>query len=78
VACGRGGAVVSDAGRLLIGTGRLGLLIYDGKTLKRFHTTTGNFYVTALAGSEAELRLGTLNDGLLYFHGGLSCWYAPR
>jgi len=58
------------SGRLLIGTAKLGLLIYDGKTLKRFHPTTDNIYVTALAGSEAELWVGTLNDGLLYFHGG--------
>jgi hypothetical protein len=28
------------SGRLLIGTAKLGLLIYDGKTLKRFHPTT--------------------------------------
>ena len=59
-----------NSGRLLIGTAKLGLLIYDGKTLKRFHPTTDNIYVTALAGSEAELWVGTLNDGLLYFHGG--------
>jgi hypothetical protein len=26
------------SGRLLIGTAKLGLLIYDGKTLKRFHS----------------------------------------
>jgi ligand-binding sensor domain-containing protein len=58
------------SGRLLIGTAKLGLLIYDGKTLKRFHATTNNVYVTALAGSEAELWVGTLNDGLLYWHGG--------
>ncbi len=58
------------SGRLLMGTAKLGLLIYDGKTLKRFHSTTDNVYVTALAGTEAELWVGTLNDGLLYFHGG--------
>jgi ligand-binding sensor domain-containing protein len=58
------------SGRLLIGTAKLGLLIYDGKTLKRFHPTTNNVYVTALAGSEAELWVGTLNDGLLWWHGG--------
>jgi ligand-binding sensor domain-containing protein len=58
------------SGRLLIGTAKLGLLIYDGKTLKRFHPTTDNVYVTSLAGSEAELWVGTLNDGLLWWHGG--------
>jgi ligand-binding sensor domain-containing protein len=58
------------SGRLLMGTAKLGLLIYDGKTLKRFHPTTDNVYVTALAGTEAELWVGTLNDGLLHWHGG--------
>jgi len=58
------------SGRLLIGTAKLGLLIYDGKTLKQFHSTTNNVYVTSLAGSEAELWVGTLNDGLLWWHGG--------
>ena len=58
------------SGRLLIGTAKLGLLIYDGKTLRRFHPTTNNVYVTSLAGSEAELWVGTLNDGVLWWHGG--------
>jgi len=58
------------SGRLLMGTAKLGLLIYDGKTLKRFHTSTDNVYVTALAGNEAELWVGTLNDGLLHWRGG--------
>jgi len=58
------------SGRLLIGTAKLGLLIYDGKTLQRFHPTTDNVYVTALAGSEAELWVGTLNDGVLHWRGG--------
>jgi ligand-binding sensor domain-containing protein len=57
-------------GRLLIGTAKLGLLTYDGTTLKRFHATTDNVYVTTLAGTEAELWVGTLNDGLLYWRGG--------
>jgi ligand-binding sensor domain-containing protein len=60
------------SGRLLIGTAKLGLLIYDGKTLKRFHSTTNNIYVTALAGAEADLWVGTLNDGLIWWHGGQS------
>src|ERR1035437_8856530 len=58
------------SGRLLIGTAKLGLLIYGGQTLRRFHPTTNNVYVTALTGSEAELWVGTLNDGVLWWHGG--------
>jgi ligand-binding sensor domain-containing protein len=60
----------TSSGRLLIGTAKMGLLIYDGKTLKKFHPTTNDVYVTSLAGSEAELWVGTLNDGLLYWRGG--------
>jgi ligand-binding sensor domain-containing protein len=58
------------SGRLLVGTAKLGLLIYDGKTLKRFHLTTDNVHVNCLAGTEAELWVGTLNDGLLHWRGG--------
>jgi ligand-binding sensor domain-containing protein len=58
------------SGRLLMGTGKLGLLVYDGNTLRRFHTTTNNCFVTAVAGTEAELWIGTANGGVLHWHGG--------
>jgi ligand-binding sensor domain-containing protein len=58
------------SGRLLLGTAKQGLLVYDGKSLRRFHPTTDNMYVTALAGTEAELWIGTLDRGLLHWQGG--------
>lgn len=58
------------SGRLLIGTEKLGVLIFDGKTLKRLHPTLNDIYVTALAGDESGLWVGTLNDGLLIWRGG--------
>ena len=58
------------SGRLLLGTAKSGLLVYDGKTLERFHSTTNNVYVTALAGTEAELWIGTLDRGVLHWRGG--------
>lgn len=58
------------SGRLLIGTAKLGLLVFDGKTLRRFHATTNDIYVTALAGTEAELWIGTLDRGVLHWRGG--------
>lgn len=58
------------SGRLLMGTARRGLLVYDGKTLRQFHATTNNIYVTALAGTEAELWIGTLDGGVLHWRGG--------
>jgi ligand-binding sensor domain-containing protein len=58
------------SGRLLLGTAKLGLLVYDGKTLERFHSTTNDVFVTAIAGTEAELWIGTLNSGVLHWRGG--------
>ncbi|HEY0759093.1 MAG TPA: hypothetical protein VGD59_07555 [Acidisarcina sp.] len=58
------------SGRLLMGTAKRGLLVYDGRTLKQFHPTTSNVYVTALAGTESDLWIGTLNQGLLHWRGG--------
>jgi len=58
------------SGRLLLGTAKLGLLIYDGKSLARFHSTTNDVYVTALAGVESDLWIGTLNNGVRHWRGG--------
>ena len=58
------------SGRLLLGTAKRGLLVYDGKSLRRFHSTTDDVYVTALAGTESELWIGTLDRGLLHWSGG--------
>jgi len=58
------------SGRLLMGTAKRGLLVWDGKTLRRFHSTTNDIYVTALAGTEAELWVGTLDRGVLHWRGG--------
>ena len=58
------------SGRLLLGTAKQGLLVYDGKSLRRFHSTTNDVYVTALAGTESELWIGTLDRGLLHWSGG--------
>jgi ligand-binding sensor domain-containing protein len=59
-----------SSGRLLIGTAKSGLLVYDGSTLRRFHSTTDRLYITALAGTEAELWVGTLNQGVVHWQGG--------
>jgi ligand-binding sensor domain-containing protein len=58
------------SGRLLLGTAKLGLLVYDGKTLRVFHPTTSGTYVTALAGTESDLWIGTLDRGVLHWRGG--------
>src|SRR5258708_6503267 len=58
------------SGRLLLGTAKCGLLVFDGKSLQRFHPTTTNIYVTALAGTESDLWIGTLDRGVLHWRGG--------
>jgi ligand-binding sensor domain-containing protein len=59
-----------SSGRLLLGTAKRGLLVYDGEMLKSFHPSTSSLYVTALAGTEAELWIGTLDRGVLDWRGG--------
>jgi ligand-binding sensor domain-containing protein len=58
------------AGHLLIGTKGRGVLVFDGKRFSVLHSTLGGIYVTALAGNEADLWVGTLNRGALHWHAG--------
>ena len=58
------------SGHLLIGTRKRGVLLYDGKKITVLHPTLSNLYVTTLAGSESDLWVGTLNQGVLHWHAG--------
>ncbi len=58
------------SGHLLIGTKKLGVLVYDGKQITVLHPTLDALNVTALAGSESDLWVATLNRGVLHFHAG--------
>jgi ligand-binding sensor domain-containing protein len=58
------------SGHLLIGTRKRGVLLYDGKKITVLHPTLGNLYVTTLAGTESDLWVGTLNQGVLHWHAG--------
>jgi len=58
------------SGHLLIGTSKRGVLVYDGKRIAVFHPTLDNVHVTALAGSDSDLWVGTLSHGALHFHAG--------
>jgi ligand-binding sensor domain-containing protein len=60
----------ASAGHLLIGTKKRGVLIYDGKHLAPLHPTLNRLYVTALAGTESDLWIGTLNQGVFHWHAG--------
>ncbi|MFZ1129411.1 MAG: two-component regulator propeller domain-containing protein [Terriglobales bacterium] len=62
-------AILPDtSGHLLIGTKRRGVLVYDGKQIAVLHPSLKDVYVTALAGSESDLWVGTLDRGVLHFH----------
>ena len=58
------------SGHLLFGTRKRGVLVYDGKQIAVLHPTLDALYVTALAGIESDLWVGTLNHGVLHFHAG--------
>jgi ligand-binding sensor domain-containing protein len=60
----------ASAGHLLIGTKKRGVLIYDGKHLSPLHPSLNSLYVTALTGSESDLWVGTLNQGVFHWHAG--------
>ena len=59
------------SGRLLIGTSKKGVLIYDGRRLGPFHPALANMHVTELAGDESDLWIGTMDRGVLHWHGGM-------
>jgi ligand-binding sensor domain-containing protein len=58
------------SGRLLLGTAKKGVLVYDGKHLSPFHPLLSNRRVTALAGDDASFWVGTINRGVLHWHAG--------
>lgn len=62
--------VPAASGHLLFGTKKRGVLVYDGKKITVLHPTLEAQYVTALAGNESDLWVGTLNRGVLHFHAG--------
>lgn len=58
------------SGHLLIGTRKRGVLLYDGKKITVLHPALSNLYVTSLAGTESDLWVGTLDQGVLHWHAG--------
>ena len=60
----------SSTGKLLIGTKKRGVLLYDGTSIRELHSTLDHLYVRAIAGSETDLWVGTLDQGLKHWHAG--------
>jgi ligand-binding sensor domain-containing protein len=72
-------AILPDAsGHLLIGTRKRGVLVYDGKHITVLHSSLDNLHVTALAGNESDLWVGTLDGGVLHYHAGESEAFAEK
>jgi ligand-binding sensor domain-containing protein len=59
-----------STGRILLGSEKSGVLVWDGRDLKVFHTSLAGVAVTALTGDEASLWVGTLDRGLLHWRAG--------
>ena len=58
------------SGRVLLGTEKNGVLVWDGRTLARYHPALADLEVTALAGSEPDLWIGTIGRGVFRWHAG--------
>jgi ligand-binding sensor domain-containing protein len=58
------------SGRVLLGAGKKGLLVYDGQRLALFHEAFAGLHITALAGDESEVWAGTTDRGVLRWHAG--------
>jgi ligand-binding sensor domain-containing protein len=59
-----------ETGRVLVGTETEGVLVYDGRTLSPFHSALSAVHVTALAGNEGDLWVGTMDRGVMHWRGG--------
>jgi ligand-binding sensor domain-containing protein len=62
--------LVLPTGELLIGTEKAGVLAFDGSTVRPFHETLRDMPVTALAGTETGLWVGTRDRGVLFWRAG--------
>lgn len=65
----------TPSGHLLIGTNKRGVLKYDGKRLTLFHPALDRLHVTAMAGTDSDLWVGTIDRGVVHFHGGEAEWF---
>lgn len=60
-----------STGRILLGTAKKGVLVYNGHQFSRFHSMLSDIHVTALAGEESSVWVGTVDRGVMHYHGGL-------
>src|SRR5579864_3472966 len=66
------------SGRVLLGTEKNGVLVWDGRSVARYHPALTDLQVTALAGSEQDLWVGTIDRGLFRWHAGQLDHFAEK
>jgi ligand-binding sensor domain-containing protein len=59
-----------SSGRVIFGTERNGALVYDGRGIAPLTDGLKTAHVTALAGTEGDVWIGTLQHGVFCWHGG--------
>ena len=57
-------------GRVLLGTEAAGVAVYDGESLSPLHPALAHEHITALAGTDQDLWVGTLSRGVWRLHAG--------
>lgn len=62
--------LVLGSGRMLLGTERQGLLVFDGRRLTPFHARLKTAHITALAGNDGSIWIGTLDSGVFHYRAG--------
>ncbi|HWB83523.1 MAG TPA: hypothetical protein VG675_05255 [Bryobacteraceae bacterium] len=62
--------LVLGSGRVLLGTERRGVLVFDGRQLAPFHSRLKSEHITALAGTDGDLWIGTLAHGVFHYRAG--------
>ena len=62
--------LVLGSGRVLLGTEHRGLLVFDGRRLAHFHPRLKTAHITALAGNDGDIWIGTLESGVFHYRGG--------
>src|SRR5439155_12175004 len=62
--------LILGGGRILFGTDKVGLFTYDGRQVAPAHPLLINVPVTALAGTDGDVWIGTVDRGVLHWRAG--------
>jgi ligand-binding sensor domain-containing protein len=63
-------SLMLSSGRVLLGTAQRGLIVYDGRELTPAHPELTDVAVTALAGTDGDVWIGTADRGVWHWHAG--------